>query len=247
MNDGPSRAEFAAFTERVYSTMADGFHGVHARLCRVMSTIAATSRAVLRGQLPYRWDVKMCATALTYKGWSETRRPAWTSVLCLFLRGCPANIARLIVAVIVDPFKRVIERWTRPDISDKDGDRIAPRLAHANAASAVVLVALCGWVGAPRIHRFPARIFRSVGKAVAVASPFPETFARETSATLGVALSQRLTIHARFSSAVTATDPHARVRRCASDGDQASKTPTSDVDCRHGLIIRSAVRPSEVA
>lgn len=32
MNDGPSRAEFKAFTERVYEQMDDGFSGVHSRL-----------------------------------------------------------------------------------------------------------------------------------------------------------------------------------------------------------------------
>lgn len=73
----------------------------------------------------------------------------------------PAHVARFVVAVVIDAVERVAERWTRADIGVENFERIAPALAHADAASAVGLI---GWIiriVAALSHAAPCRVFGS--------------------------------------------------------------------------------------
>lgn len=60
------------------------------------------------------------------------------SVLLLFLRSCPSDIARFVIAVIVDSIKRVTRTRRTPNIIKK-GLVIIPTFRHANTACTVTV------------------------------------------------------------------------------------------------------------
>jgi hypothetical protein len=71
----------------------------------------------------------------------------------------PTAIARLVVAIHVDPVDRMVERWTRPHVLVKVSKR-APALTNADPATAVVAVVLPVWIAAATAHFAPAPIRR---------------------------------------------------------------------------------------
>lgn len=66
----------------------------------------------------------------------------WTRIHSLLVACRPANIARLVVAVVVDSIQRQAHRRTRADVCIERFETLAPALADLNAAAAIVFVFL---------------------------------------------------------------------------------------------------------
>src|SRR6185295_3655567 len=70
---------------------------------------------------------------------------------------CPTTIARLVVAVVVDPIKRLAGR-SRPHVRVEFSKRV-PAPANANSAAAIAAIRRAALAQAPIAHARPALVF----------------------------------------------------------------------------------------
>ncbi len=80
----------------------------------------------------------------------------------LFLACRPAAVLGRVAAFVVDSLKGKVWRWTQSHIGQEVGEHV-PTRANGDAASSVVLVALCGWVVAALKHALPRPVFCGLG------------------------------------------------------------------------------------
>ena len=118
----------------------------------------------------------------------------------------PAAVARLVVAFVVDAVKRVIRR-SRPHIGIEGLKRVAPAIAQANAATAVVLIAIRARVVATAFQRPPSLVFAAI-RAAMLRKPFLSAVTSEATATLSPPHAQRLGSGARHLPAIAHAIPY---------------------------------------
>lgn len=80
----------------------------------------------------------------------------------LFFLSGPSNIARLIVAVIIDAINRVRWGWLGSNVRQERFERRLPFVAHSDASSAVVRPLVRPWIQASRLNRRPSDIFSTL-------------------------------------------------------------------------------------
>lgn len=75
------------------------------------------------------------------------------TVTDLYSRGCPSNITRHVVAVVVDAVKCLVV-WANAHVSQECGE-VVPSLIDSDSASAISVEARRGWLVAARHHIGP--------------------------------------------------------------------------------------------
>jgi hypothetical protein len=94
-------------------------------------------------------------------------------VLGLLERGGPLAVAWFIVAVVIDPFNRVVRRGSWAYVSEEVQERSSPAVAHRNPASAIQVISLVGRVVASLRDSFPAGVFRRLVHSTSSLSAAP--------------------------------------------------------------------------
>jgi hypothetical protein len=89
-----------------------------------------------------------------------------TKVRCLLALSGPNTIAGLIGAVVPDAVNAVLQRGTRPHVSRKHLERVAPPIAYGNPACAVVGECLMRRLVAPILHLRPRFVQSALGSLV---------------------------------------------------------------------------------
>ncbi len=89
----------------------------------------------------------------------ERDHAAVPAIRCLFYPCRPANVVRLIAAVIVDSIDAVFSRWTRANVAEERFKRIEPTGAQKYAPSAVVFEGTSSRIRAAFLNAAPDHIF----------------------------------------------------------------------------------------
>ena len=157
------------------------------------------------------------------------------AVVCL-LRLCgPADIARLVVAIVVgEPIKRVRCGWSLPDIG-KEVDEISPPITHHDAAFSVVVKSWVRRLGAARNHIGPARVCR---RAAIGSRSVPVLFAHASARSVS-ARSQIVGKAFALVSADTSTQHQTAAARSATNRNNRP-VPVGGAD--HFLMLHEAIR-----
>lgn len=93
------------------------------------------------------------------------KRPIRSFVVALLLSGAPSDVARFVVAVVVDAIQFMLRRWTGADLAQyvvAESFEIKPSRMNRNAASSVVLEPTMARIPASLFHAVPAVIQRSI-------------------------------------------------------------------------------------
>lgn len=135
---------------------------------------------VSNGKHLVQWPSTL-ATSTNGDGWnSETPAPIGdrqraslprqqlraTTVVLLLAHGGPADIARLIVAVVVNAIDGMQGGRTRSDVFQKARERLQPIGANANASAAVIGIAWIVGIATTIFHADPRQVLRSAAQAV---------------------------------------------------------------------------------
>lgn len=122
------------------------------------------------------------------------------SISHLFGSRCPSDIARLVIAVIVNAIHRLGRRWPVPDIMQEIGKRV-PLVTDLNSAPAIVAVAMVVDVFAAMQHVAPRSIFGRAflavrpGRVPVGAPSLRVKIANVASARVAIATQQRSRAH----------------------------------------------------
>lgn len=134
-------------------------------------------------------------------------------VVPLLKRGSPADVARLVVPVVVDAIDRVLTGRTRTDVLKERLKRLAPFVTYTNTATAVVLVAGGVWIAAAVFHQRPDSVLsgacHAVGSPAGLGPVGSEVVRPVAAARLRATLPQFVLPHEAFGTAVAAADPYA--------------------------------------
>lgn len=112
-----------------------------------------------------------------------------TPICALFCSGGPSDVARFVVASVVDPVERVKTRWASSNVFEKRCEVMAPVVANANPSTAVVRVLRRLWVEASGFHVRPGRVLGRVSHAVRAIS-ISSGFVSQASARFSVSNSE---------------------------------------------------------
>jgi hypothetical protein len=119
---------------------------------------------------------------------------AVASVSRLLGLGCPAAVARIVVAVIVDAVYRVVRRWPCPHVLKECRETASPLLAHLYTSASVAVVCVILLVLASGNYRVPdgvlGRFAQSVSSAM-LGRPHTNNFSLQASATTNGAVYKR--------------------------------------------------------
>ena len=133
----------------------------------------------------------------TTSGWVVTasvtaklRVAAKALIQLLFSLRRPSAITWLVVAVVVDAVDRVIGRRFLPHVGIERLERIAPAVAHANAASAVVVKGVIVSVVAPHLHPDPSAILNGFFHAVRASWVITERISTKATTALSQAVAK---------------------------------------------------------
>lgn len=98
----------------------------------------------------------------------------------------PANVARLVVAVHVDPIKRMGRRGSPADISEEHDEVVRPLSAHRDAAATVQMELAVPGVGAATLRARPRPVLRTPRRAGLAVAERRRDGAAEAAAALDV-------------------------------------------------------------
>jgi hypothetical protein len=156
------------------------------------------------------------------------------------LQSCrPSHVIRLVIAIVVDAFDRVVRRRPMADMFQKGWKVVAPQRMDRYASAAVVLERLRLLVVAAFVHAAPYVVFGRVFQAVG-ASPIADIFTSPAAATFGAMKAAYFDVF--FNTAFAATQPQARVGFRTSQHGQASVNSAGAVfSWRHAHIIHGGV------
>ncbi len=125
---------------------------------------------------------------------SLKREPSNISLIShLIYSKCPADVARLIVAVVVDSIDRVCYRWSWPHIAEKTLKRLAPLWTHTYTSPAVICERFIVLIQTAIQHVSPCSIFnrerpsRSSDRATASKGTMPSESRRFYAVRRGIA------------------------------------------------------------
>lgn len=167
-----------------------------------------------------------------------------TSISSLLLSGCPANIARSIVAIYVNAVDAVVCRWSSADIIKEGLEIIEPFIAHVDSSASVIAVVVSAGIKAAFLNLSPRTIFRCPpSRADARLTVLEAVVVSVTAATNCRSVEYLRRWHAQFYAAVAATEiPMVSVRinkRTAQDNQ--STASSADRDCRQWLSRHGVV------
>ena len=134
-------------------------------------------------------------------------------VTVLFRGRCPANVARLVVAIIVDAIKGVFRGRAWADVLNEGVEGVAPFPAHLNPAGTVVLERSMLWRRAPLLGIVPCRVLWRSEPAVSFGA-LALAFALVAAAALRHALSEIARRNDSVVTAVAAALPLRGLRVC---------------------------------
>ena len=92
--------------------------------------------------------------------------PRCSPIFRLLGHSLPGDVARLIIAVVVDPTQRMLWRRRCPDISKEVIETLLPSLADLDATTTIAIITLVAWAGASFAHCQPRPIFFRAGSPV---------------------------------------------------------------------------------
>lgn len=98
-------------------------------------------------------------------------------VVGLLLLSGPSDVARLVVAVVIDAVKGMAGRRTSANVAEEGGETLSPFVVHTDAASAVVLEVARTRNVASRPCLLPDAVFRHLRTAVCRYAFQPQTTA----------------------------------------------------------------------
>jgi hypothetical protein len=93
-----------------------------------------------------------------------------TRVIGLLCVGLPLAIARLVIAVIIEPSKGIVASRTRPHVGEECQEVSSPFVAHDNAPAAIVLVRRIADVVATCFSAAPRFVFSSATQTMCTAT-----------------------------------------------------------------------------
>lgn len=134
----------------------------------------------------------------------------------------PAHIARFVMAVRIDAVNRMLARWTKTDVRQKRREVIAPFIADADAAPAVMPKAFVRWIIASLFHLAPRPVFGRLAHAVG-GEPSHLNLTPQAPATSSSAIYQRGTLNACSLAAFAAAEPISAIGWIAMQHCQATK------------------------
>lgn len=134
----------------------------------------------------------------------------FSSVVQLFFSESPAHIARFVVAIVINAVDRVFWRWSRPHIAQEGGERVAPRVTNANAASAVMMKKWRRRVMTPVFHIGPSTKLRCFCDHVRSSrwQATGESVEDRTPARYYASVQNRVQAHNLFSATIAAASNH---------------------------------------
>ncbi len=108
-------------------------------------------------------------------------------VSLLFGLSSPTYIARFVIPIIVDAFKRVLPSWFGANITIERFKRLFPLFANRNPSTSVVIIIVSSLVFTTLKHMVPSCILRCASHSVNVVRCFFSRFFPETPTTSRVA------------------------------------------------------------
>lgn len=159
-------------------------------------------------------------------------RPTITTIVSLLNTSCPANIARLVVTVVINSVERVLSGGARANVVEKFIKRVK---AKFDASTAITHISRVFRIVAPILRRLPRAIFgrqlfnsrRSVDNVHLLTQ-----FESEATTRIDAPISQISSSNNAPITAVTFTQPQNLVARSASvnaHNEQFSKPPTNQI------------------
>lgn len=142
-----------------------------------------------------------------------------SGITALLARCCPAAITRLVVAIIVNAFNRMLRTgaWSHVFIKRLKG---LPLLAYFNATFPISRVFHSRGGRATTVHASPDAVFRGLGHAVLAAMATPTSTV--------AAVPKLLANHDGFSSALASAQPIGPLRFSSRGGDIANNCPSPE-------------------
>ncbi len=154
----------------------------------------------------------------------------------------PAAIARFVVAIVVDPVKRMLGRRPPTNISEECLERLLPSVADADAPAAVMDPSAQFRVRATFAHLTPRLVFRRTAHSVSAAQA-GNGFTLETAATPMLPISEIAAMRSRDISAIAMAEPNRLSADFLStlDHREATKPHPGQINqWWHGLSITSS-------
>lgn len=156
--------------------------------------------------------------------------PTAATIARLLVIGGPANILRSVWAVVVDPIKAVLSRWSVSNIFEERWEGVAPAFTDGDSSRAVTMERVVARIRAASEHPLPGRVF--LGSVVAVGGVSGDSHVSgKAPAAVRHPFGQARTEYRLLCSAVTATQPIRLVSSvvCARDNCPPSKRPASQI------------------
>lgn len=144
-----------------YAIMCEHHYATHVGMHKWSreSLFNRPTRCKSKTQSPLGYPYPFCPVFQTHGFIIKCKQSSLSSIVLLLFSSAPLAIIWFVVAVVVNPVKRVFATWLWPHVRQEVKKRLSPFCAYSYASSAVPMVSTGVRIVAACFHHFPRIVF----------------------------------------------------------------------------------------